>query len=856
MKHKKLFAILTLVCFMFTLMPVATFANNDSVQQTNLLFEQNMARTTTDSGVKLTTPTGLSWGATPGDVQWTPVEGAKWYNVEVYHGTDRVGNKQLRENVDACKMPVTDMINESGEYRFTVVAHGDGNITSDVSEKSAAYNYTRPIAELAAPSDVAWKNKLPAWQPNNTYENVQYYNMHYYEDRDYAHKIGWHCINSKQNDGYMYDNNPELEERLEASYPDTVISFSVRAVSKNIETIANSDLVYSSNLMHTDDLLHPVDVPTNVKWADKAKGIISWEGPSGMHGYELDVRMSKNDMTVRVGRIQQGNLQPAEDGKYYYPVGNLINASGDYAVYIKSLGDGTTTRDSIYAVSDIFKYDRPSAALAAPESVEWKDKFATWTKVDDANLNNYTVLYSRNEYNVLFDTVAPVANNERDYISHNNNMFAKYGLLKNGGDDYTFTVQANSTNILEVANSVPSARSAELNETVFRGELDAPTGLTWDNAAGEYTISFYPVASTNPNRAYHAKLYRDGQEFFEGDCGYLYDEATGKAIINFTGLVNEYGTYKVEICANGDDGYTTDSNYVTAEFTYKRPSSNSPSGGTSAPSTPSQTTTSTTDSTTGTVTTTVTLSNGSAVSNTDSSVEIEIATVDKKVVKEVEKLVKSDDAVEVVGDEDNTVSISAENKVSGSSQESFAQPVGVSVKVDSKVLKKVNDTSKLTLAKVVTNEDGTTELVYMGGSYDAETGTFNAKVDEAGDYILVEKADLVKIELNIGKKDAKHNDKEHKLDVAPKINEKEGRTELPLRYLGEALGFGIEWNNNVVTVTKDDVSFSLTIGEDIPGYGTPYIDSDRTMVSARYISEKLGANVIWDPIAEQVIVVK
>ena len=252
----------------------------------------------------------------------------------------------------------------------------------------------------------------------------------------------------------------------------------------------------------------------------------------------------------------------------------------------------------------------------------------------------------------------------------------------------------------------------------------------------------------------------------------------------------------------------------------------------------------------------MTLSNGSAVSNTDSSVEIEIATVDKKVVKEVEKLVKSDDAVEVVGDEDNTVSISAENKVSGSSQESFAQPVGVSVKVDSKVLKKVNDTSKLTLAKVVTNEDGTTELVYMGGSYDAETGTFNAKVDEAGDYILVEKADLVKIELNIGKKDAKHNDKEHKLDVAPKINEKEGRTELPLRYLGEALGFGIEWNNNVVTVTKDDMSFSLTIGEDIPGYGTPYIDSDRTMVSARYISEKLGANVIWDPIAEQVIVVK
>ena len=74
--------------------------------------------------------------------------------------------------------------------------------------------------------------------------------------------------------------------------------------------------------------------------------------------------------------------------------------------------------------------------------------------------------------------------------------------------------------------------------------------------------------------------------------------------------------------------------------------------------------------------------------------------------------------------------------------------------------------------------------------------------------------------------------------------------------MGEALGFGIEWNNNVVTITKGDTVFSMEIGKEIPGFGTPYIDSDRTMVSARYISEKLGANVIWDPIAEQVIVVK
>ena len=37
MKHKKLFAILTLVCFMFTLMPVAAMAEGESVEVIEVL---------------------------------------------------------------------------------------------------------------------------------------------------------------------------------------------------------------------------------------------------------------------------------------------------------------------------------------------------------------------------------------------------------------------------------------------------------------------------------------------------------------------------------------------------------------------------------------------------------------------------------------------------------------------------------------------------------------------------------------------------------------------------------------------------------------------------------------------------
>ena len=272
-------------------------------------------------------------------------------------------------------------------------------------------------------------------------------------------------------------------------------------------------------------------------------------------------------------------------------------------------------------------------------------------------------------------------------------------------------------------------------------------------------------------------------------------------------------------------------------------------------------TTVTTDSKGETSTTvTATLDNGSAVTNNDKAVEVEVTKVEEKVVTQVEEAVKADDNIEVVGTADNAVSVSATDSNTGAAQTNFVQPMAVSVPVDTTVLNNVEDTSKLTLAKVVTNEDGTTDLIYVGGSYDKETGTFNAKVNEDGNYILVEKADLVKIELTIDDTAVKHNDAHHELDVAPVINAETGRTELPLSYLGDALGFEVLWDGETrtVTVVKGDISFSLTIGEEITGYGTPYIDvnSDRTMVSASYISGMLGANVIWDPVDRQVIVVK
>jgi len=49
----------------------------------------------------------------------------------------------------------------------------------------------------------------------------------------------------------------------------------------------------------------------------------------------------------------------------------------------------------------------------------------------------------------------------------------------------------------------------------------------------------------------------------------------------------------------------------------------------------------------------------------------------------------------------------------------------------------------------------------------------------------------------------------------------------------------------------------MTIDQIIPGFGAaPTIKDGRTLVPVRYISEMLGANVIWDPVDRTVTIVK
>lgn len=100
------------------------------------------------------------------------------------------------------------------------------------------------------------------------------------------------------------------------------------------------------------------------------------------------------------------------------------------------------------------------------------------------------------------------------------------------------------------------------------------------------------------------------------------------------------------------------------------------------------------------------------------------------------------------------------------------------------------------------------------------------------------------------------------MDAAPYI--KNGRTYVPVRYLGDALGATTSWDaaTQTVTVTKGDKTVVLVIGsktakvngQDVAMDVAPEISNGRTMLPARYVAEGLGYQVGWNPALKQVVI--
>ena len=226
-------------------------------------------------------------------------------------------------------------------------------------------------------------------------------------------------------------------------------------------------------------------------------------------------------------------------------------------------------------------------------------------------------------------------------------------------------------------------------------------------------------------------------------------------------------------------------------------------------------------------------------------------TVDGKndTVKIAETTAEANTAAANAAKSDDKVTLVTEGtSVSG---KDFTNPAVLKIPADTKDVKNVKN---LTLAKL-NAETGKLEIV--GGSYDAKANAVVGYVAEEGSYFVVEKEGLTTISMQIGNKHVALNNENKILDAAPLISQ--NRTMVPLRFIAEAFGANVSWaqDTKTVTIVIDGKVLTMRINQELEGFGAaPIISNGRTMVPIRYISEELGANVIWVPSTRTVAIAR
>ncbi|MBQ4526782.1 MAG: copper amine oxidase N-terminal domain-containing protein [Clostridia bacterium] len=168
------------------------------------------------------------------------------------------------------------------------------------------------------------------------------------------------------------------------------------------------------------------------------------------------------------------------------------------------------------------------------------------------------------------------------------------------------------------------------------------------------------------------------------------------------------------------------------------------------------------------------------------------------------------------------------------------------------------------------------------GVFDTETGKFTALfsspvpiqnndhmwIDENDGIIYIAvNNDLLALPINIPEKEQTVSvfvdNKEVTFDVAPTIES--GRTIVPMRFIFEALGAKVSWDDATSTATaeKDGVILKIKIGESIMyKNGEPIeldvcakLEQSRTLVPLRAIAEGFGTKVEWNGLKRSVTII-
>ena len=89
----------------------------------------------------------------------------------------------------------------------------------------------------------------------------------------------------------------------------------------------------------------------------------------------------------------------------------------------------------------------------------------------------------------------------------------------------------------------------------------------------------------------------------------------------------------------------------------------------------------------------------------------------------------------------------------------------------------------------------------------------------------------------------------HYFDVAPYLDTRANRSMIPMRFIAEAFGATVVWEDATRTQHIHLGGRHFTLTENVPlpdGMGTPVLVQNRFFVPLRYVSQELGASVTWD----------
>jgi len=134
-------------------------------------------------------------------------------------------------------------------------------------------------------------------------------------------------------------------------------------------------------------------------------------------------------------------------------------------------------------------------------------------------------------------------------------------------------------------------------------------------------------------------------------------------------------------------------------------------------------------------------------------------------------------------------------------------------------------------------------------------GTYTTSSNEAAVTVKAAAAATRRVvKLQVNNDQASVNGQAVKLDVPPQLIE--DRTMVPLRFVAEALGAKLDWDGTAkrITFTSGGRKVILWVGKkaaEVDGAESaldvaPTIVADRTMVPLRFVSERMGAKLLWN----------